>query len=107
MEIDGEFLRVVKQRYQNDTLQIVYLKDHKQQNLENQVAGWIKSITDKSPKNNKERNQLFAKLFPKDFMANEFYAFQALDRDIDSNGIRTSHTDYTDIFLKLNSPPPQ
>lgn len=107
MEVDGQFLRVVKQRYQNDTLQIIYLKDHKQQRLENQVSDWIKSITDKSPKNNSERNQLFAKFFPKDFMANELFAFQVWDSGIDSNGIKTSQSDYKDIFLSQKSPPPK
>jgi len=107
MEIDGQFLRVVKQRYQNDTLQIVYLKDHKQQKLENQVTDWIKSITDKSPDNNTERNQLFAKFFPKDFMANEFYDFQSWESRFDSNRIITRQSAYTEIFLSLNFPPPQ
>ena len=60
MEVDGEFLRVVKQRYQNDTLQIVYIKDHRQRQLVNQLNDWIQSITDQSPKNKQDRNQLFA-----------------------------------------------
>lgn len=107
IEINGQFLRVIKQRYQNDTLQIVYLKDHKQQKLENQVTDWIKSITDNSQKNNTERNQLFAKFFPKDFMANEFYTFKTWDSNHAVNRIVTSQTDYTDIFLSLKSPPPQ
>lgn len=107
MEVDGQFLRVVKQRYQNDTLQIVYIKDHKQQKLEDQLADWVKSLTDKSPQNNTERNQLFAKFFPKDFMANDLYSFQSWSANSPKNRSLTLLTDYTDIFPSQESPPPQ
>ena len=75
MEVEGQYLRVVKQRYQNDTLQIIYVKDYEQQKLENQVTNWIKSISDTSSTNKTEKNQLFGKFFPKDFMGNELYDY--------------------------------
>lgn len=107
MEVEGEFLRVVKQRYQNDTLQIVYLRDHKQQKLENQVEDWIKSIVDDSPKNNQDRSQLFAKFFPKDFMGNEFFTLKTWTLNLPIGTIKSGQIDYTDIFLSQKSPPPQ
>lgn len=107
MEINGQFLRVIKQRYQNDTLQILYIKDHKQQNLKEQVTGWIKSITDESQKNSRERNHFFAKFFPKDFMANEHHIFRALKIDLTRSGITANQPNYKDISLSLTSPPPQ
>jgi hypothetical protein len=107
MEMEGQYLRVVKQRYQNDTLQIIYIKDYQQQKLENQLKDWIKSITDTSPTNKTERNQLFGKFFPKDFMGNEFYTFHTWDGLFTSTRIPTRQNHYSNIFLSLKTPPPQ
>lgn len=107
MEIDGQNLRVVKQRYQNDTLQIVYLRDYKQQKLENEVADWIKTITNKSPESPSKKNQLFAKFFPKDFIANKRYDFQELDYSNTRLSFKTVQTKYKAIVLDLKSPPPK
>jgi len=107
MEVDGQFLRVVKQRYQNDTLQVVYIKDQQKQKLNEQVSDWIKSITDNSQNNKQNHKLLFAKFFPKDFIANEISNVQIWSSKLDSTNINTSQTDYRDIFLSLKTPPPQ
>ncbi|WP_192350432.1 hypothetical protein [Algoriphagus sp. Y33] len=107
MEVDGKFLRVVKQRYQNDTLQLVYIIDHQQQQLENQVTDWIRSISDQSPQNKKERNQLFAKLFPRDFMASEIPKLKTLFSQNTSYKKWSLQADYADIAIPIKTPPPQ
>lgn len=107
MEIEGQFLRVVKQRYQNDTLQIIYIKDYEQQKLETQVTDWIKSITYPSSTNKTERNHLFGKFFLKDFMGNEIYTFQTWDGIFKSIVNSTHQNHYSTIFLSLKTPPPQ
>ena len=107
MEVEGELLRVVKQRYQNDTLQLVYIKDHQQQQLEDQVNDWIKSITDQSPQNKQDRNQLFAKLFPKDFIACELPTFKINFSLHTSNGIGSIQMDYANLAKSITTPPPQ
>ncbi|TXE13455.1 hypothetical protein [Algoriphagus aquimarinus] len=107
MEVDGEFLRVVKQRYQNDTLQLIYIKDHQQQQLENQVNDWIRSITDQSPQNKQERNQLFAKLFPKDFMAAEIPKLKTAFIQNTFTRNWPLQADYADIATPISTPPPQ
>lgn len=107
MEIEGQFLRVVKQRYQNDTLQIVYLKDHQKQKLDEQVSDWIKSITDNSQNSSQERSLIFAKILPKDFMANEIASLAFLEIRLVAFKNIFSQNPYSDIFISLNSPPPQ
>ena len=107
MEVDGEFLRIVKQRYQNDTLQLIYIKDQQQQQLEDQLNNWIKSITDQSPKNKQDRNQLFAKLFPKDFMACELPIVKINFSLHTSNAIGSLQTDYANPAKSITTPPPQ
>ena len=107
MEVDGEFLRVVKQRYQNDTLQLIYIKDHQQRQLENQLNDWIQSITDQSQKNEQDRNQLFAKLFPKDFIASELHRCK-INLGLHSySGIGSVQADYANDAISITTPPPQ
>tara|TARA_R110002020_G_scaffold441257_1_gene652001 strand:- start:988 stop:1476 length:489 start_codon:yes stop_codon:yes gene_type:complete len=107
MEIEGQFLRVIKQRYQNDTLQVIYIKDPKQQKLEKQVSDWIKTITDHSQNNNENRTLLFGKFFPKDFMPNELSNIKIVELKSGLIKIGTGQNEYTDIFLSIKSPPPQ
>ncbi|MEK6478692.1 hypothetical protein WJR50_14195 [Catalinimonas sp. 4WD22] len=44
VEVDGNFYRVVKQRYANDTLHILYAQDTLQKELKKSVDQWMASI---------------------------------------------------------------
>ena len=46
-EHQGEFYRLVKQKYQNDTLFIVCIKDHAGKRIEQAVTDYVKTFTDK------------------------------------------------------------
>ena len=45
-EKDGKYFRVIKQRYQNDTLQLIVLPDTERRVLDNTVKKWISVITE-------------------------------------------------------------
>ena len=107
MEIGGQNLRVIKQRYQNDTLQIVYLKDLNQQKLKNEVADWIKIITNESQESPVNKNQFFAKFFPKDFIRNELYIIPEPNYNATQLSSKSLNTIYSSIVLDLKSLPPK
>ena len=46
-EHEGEFYRLVKQKYQNDTLFIVCIKDHASKRIEQALTDYVKTFTDK------------------------------------------------------------
>ena len=46
-EHQGEFYRLVKQKYQNDTLFMVCIKDHASKRIEQAVTDYVKTFTDK------------------------------------------------------------
>ncbi|WP_332910702.1 hypothetical protein [Algoriphagus boritolerans] len=71
-EKDGKYFRAIKQRYQNDTLQVVYVPDTARSVLESTVKSWISSLTDDDlPQDQKGKMQL--KLFAKDYLEPEVY----------------------------------
>ncbi len=47
LNIKGEFYRLVKQKYQNDTLFMVCIKDHASKRIEQAVTDYVKTFTDK------------------------------------------------------------
>ncbi|MDR7131140.1 hypothetical protein J2X69_003500 [Algoriphagus sp. 4150] len=72
-EKDGQHFRVIKQRYQSDTLYMVYVPDIAKGNLNTTIRQWISSLTqDETPHQN--GNSLLIKLFIKDYTPpqNEF-----------------------------------
>ena len=46
-EHQGEFYRLVKQKYQNDTLFMVCIKDHASKRIEQALTDYVKTFTDK------------------------------------------------------------
>ena len=46
-EHEGEFYRLVKQKYQNDTLFMVCIKDHTSKRIEQALTDYVKTFTDK------------------------------------------------------------
>ena len=65
-EHNGEFYRLVKQKYQNDTLFIVCIKDHASKRIEQALTDYVKTFTDK-PVDSKNTGKGFTN-FIKDFL---------------------------------------
>lgn len=66
-EKDGKFFRAIKQRYQNDTLQIIVVPDVNRGVLEKTVKKWISYLTDEEIP--QDQNTNFAiKFFAKDYI---------------------------------------
>lgn len=66
VEIEGEFYRIVKQRYVKDTLRIQYVKDRSMEKLHDSFEDWLSSLTQK-PISEKGSLQ-FWKVLAKDFL---------------------------------------
>ncbi|MCH7410622.1 hypothetical protein MM239_14535 [Belliella sp. DSM 111904] len=105
-EKDGKYYRAIKQRYQNDTLQIVYVPDTAKQKLDTVVKQWVTSlITDEVPAEN--GNSTLSKLFVKDFTQPEYaYTFSAGLDDITILIGYIFSTDYQ-IYISNITPPPE
>lgn len=47
IEHNGEFYRLIKQKFDNDTLHIVCIKDHASKRIKQALADYVKTFTDK------------------------------------------------------------
>jgi hypothetical protein len=65
-EHEGEFYRLVKQKYQNDTLYMVCIKDHASKRIEQALEDYVKTFTD-TPVNGQSAAKNFTS-FIKDFL---------------------------------------
>ena len=66
-EKDGKYYRAIKQRYQNDTLQVVVVPDTSRKALDNTVKKWISSLVDDELPTG-ENGKAEVKLFVKDYI---------------------------------------
>ncbi|MDR7128858.1 hypothetical protein J2X69_001190 [Algoriphagus sp. 4150] len=66
-EKDGKYYRAIKQRYQNDTLQVVVVPDTSRKVLDNTVKKWISSLVDDELPTG-EKGKAEVKLFVKDYI---------------------------------------
>lgn len=105
-EKDGKYFRAIKQRYQNDTLQIVYVPDTARKALESTVKSWISSLTeDELPQDQNGKSQL--KQFVKDYLEPETFQLGHVSQDAIKDKIGFIFSPYMSPYFNLDSPPPQ
>ncbi len=105
-EKNGKYFRAIKQRYQNDTLQVVYVQDTARKSLDNTVKKWIAFLTeDEIPT---EKGAGFSlKLMVKDYIQPDMQVIelaQGSSFEITTGFIFSA---YASPFFQLDSPPPQ
>lgn len=105
-EKDGKYFRAIKQRYQNDTLQLVYVADTARGMLDSTVKKWISSITeDEIPQD--QNSKSMAKTFVKDYIQPELYKLEKPLALTIEDKIGFTFSTYMSPFFTLDSPPPQ
>ncbi|WBL43132.1 hypothetical protein PBT90_00215 [Algoriphagus halophytocola] len=105
-EKDGQSYRAIKQRYQNDTLQLIVVPDVERKVLKNTVQKWISTLTDEeNPTENK--GSTVVKFFVKDYMQPKKFLFEPFISQPISNSNSWLDNLYLDPELGLISPPPQ
>ncbi|GMQ31767.1 hypothetical protein Ataiwa_00390 [Algoriphagus taiwanensis] len=105
-EKDGKYFRAIKQRYQNDTLQIVYVPDTSRRVLETSVKKWISSLVDDElPQDQNGKSMI--KLFAKDYVESDLYSLPIAERSGYEIQIGFIFSAYMSPYFNLDSPPPQ
>lgn len=105
-EKDGKYFRAIKQRYQNDTLQLVYVTDTARGLLDNTVKKWISSLTeDEIPQD--QSGKILAKTFIKDYLQPEVYSLDKPEALAIEDQIGFTFSTYMSPYFTLDSPPPQ
>lgn len=105
-EKDGRYYRAIKQRYQNDTLQIIYVPDTARKTLENTVQRWISSLTE-DEQSQDQGSTVQMKLFAKDYLESGTLDLQSPERSIFSIQIGYVFSSYQTRSTHPDSPPPQ
>lgn len=105
-EKDGKYFRVIKQRYQNDTLQLIVLPDTDRRVLDNTVKKWISVITeDELPQDQDSRITL--KFFVKDYIQPNPFLFKAYSGLPIVYATGFVFFQYVNPAEGIESPPPQ
>lgn len=105
-EKDGRYYRAVKQRYQNDTLQLIVLPDTERRVLDNTVKKWISGITeDELPLD--QNSSITMKFFVKDYIQPNPFLFKAYSVLPIDYAIGFVFFRYINPAEDIESPPPQ
>lgn len=104
-EHQGEFYRLVKQRFQKDTLYIVCVKDNTSRNIKRALTDYVKTFTDKpvSEKNNSQtiKNPV------KDYIVSFTTLLSSSDGWHHDLNIGEPVIQYELLFAQVKSPPPK
>ncbi|PZX52652.1 hypothetical protein [Algoriphagus chordae] len=105
-EKDGQYYRAIKQRYQNDTLQVIVVPDTARGLLDNTVKKWISFLTDDETSQDHNGKQTI-KLIAKDYIQpiKNTLAFTQAANSNDSPDFQ--FLSYTNPFFQLHTPPPR
>jgi hypothetical protein len=105
-EKDGKYFRVIKQRYQNDTLQMMVLPDTERRVLDNTVKKWISVITeDELPQD--QNSSITMKFFVKDYIQANLFLFKPYSWLPIEYAIGFVFFQYISPAEDIESPPPQ
>ena len=105
-EKDGNYFRAIKQRFQNDTLQVVYVQDTARKVLDSTVKTWISSLTeDELPQDQNGKVQF--KLFLKEYIETEPFRLECFAVNAQKDQIGFIFSAYMSPSFSLDSPPPQ
>jgi hypothetical protein len=104
VEYRGEFYRLVKQRYANDTLFIVCVKDTHSKNIKQALSDYVKTFTD-TPAQSSQSKTIPG--FIKDYLITETQIGQVSAGW--SSGLTTSSVvvSFSSVSLAIASPPPK
>jgi hypothetical protein len=106
-EKDGKYFRAIKQRFQNDTLQIVYVEDLERGKLDSTIKKWISSLNEEElPQDHSSKT--FVKLFAKDYLPSWLVEVPLPT----SSQVEILHGNmvsfaYSNPSFSIDSPPPQ
>ncbi len=106
-EKDGKFFRAIKQRFQNDTLQVVYVEDMEREVLDITVKKWISSLNeDELPQDHSSKT--FVKLFAKDYLPSFLVEIPApIAFQLETIQKIATFLNYKNPSFSIDAPPPQ
>lgn len=105
-EKDGQYFRAIKQRYQNDTLQVIVVPDTARGVLDNTIKKWISSLVDDDFPDGQD-DKTSVKLFVKDYLLPETFLFQSNSSFALDRGVGIGMIVYTGRRSGIDSPPPE
>jgi hypothetical protein len=105
-ELEGSYFRAIKQRYQNDTLQVVYVPDTARQVLDTTVKKWIAALAEDQLPQDQETGNLGMQ-FAKDYLGTGLLAFEAFGIQKFKSEIGFIFSTYLSPSFTLEGPPPQ
>ncbi|MCF1749642.1 hypothetical protein [Mariniradius sediminis] len=105
-EKDGQFFRIIKQRYVNDTLQVVYVPDTAKRTMNETIKLWVTSLVhDDLPDG--ANNTLLSKIFVKDYTqpVNDFQFRSFIP--VQKHYIGFIFLPFDQLTINIHTPPPE
>ncbi len=106
LELEGNYYRAIKQRYQNDTLQVVYVPDTARKVLDVTVKKWISALAEDQLPQDQEASNLGMQ-FAKDYLGKELLSFEGISSTKFTTEIGFIFSTYLSPSFTLEGPPPQ
>ncbi len=105
-ELEGNYYRAIKQRYQNDTLQVVYVPDTDREVLDVTVKKWISALAENQLPQDQETSNLGLQ-FAKDYLGTGLLSFEGMHTPKSKTKTEFIFSKYLSPSFTLDSPPPQ
>ena len=105
-ELEGNYYRAIKQRYQNDTLQVVYVPDTARKVLDVTVKKWISALAEDQLPQDQEASNLGMQ-FAKDYLGTGLLSFEGMSSPKFTTEIGFIFSTYLSPSYILHIPPPQ
>ncbi|WPP51449.1 hypothetical protein [Catalinimonas niigatensis] len=105
LEIDGNYYRIVRQKYVQDTLHVIYVNDTLQKELKQSVNEWLASIHQK-PASDSQGFQVW-KVLAKDFIIDEFWLLLEQEKLLATLTYATPSIGKYSYKVSIPSPPPK
>ena len=107
VKLEGKVYRIIKKRYANDTLHIMYINDYAREKIESGFTKWVSRML-KNNSSSDTKTVQFTFNFPDQQYFRSDFTFRALSSSTNNCDRQDHYSAYfKDIYPNIPSPPPK
>jgi len=107
IELNGNFYRIVKKRYEKDTMHIVFINDQTNDKINKQFAGWADDTGNRDFNTTSNENRVNIPVVDYQYLLSDFTFTSVPGAQVKSKTFSISQGHADQIVLNIPSPPPE
>jgi len=107
IELEGKHYRIIKKRYAQDTLHIVYVNDHKSEKIQNDLKDWANQLAQNDQNSQNKDTQNYIRMVDYQYLLPDYVFHPIVSNDKEKSNHELNSRVFNQVFISIPSPPPK